>query len=628
MSPTSQLQSRGPQAPRGGPEIIHRGLWVSRVGTVNNPSNTPVNPFIAPATVARPTTNNANTISAVAGSNTNSTLMPDVGTVGAPVTISNTKVVLSTTVATTVTVAPTRVTDTCSNGVTGATMAAKVVVSPPDAAMGITTTSIPEQVSAPTRVKDKCSTGATEAKLAAKVVVSTSNAAEEAAVTSTLEQVSSQVGAPAEQPSQPSAIWLERVLLNLKQVQASEVVQEILNNCPERQLLGDFFFGVRGVVFQGVNELVERIRSSDHPQEVSFVTLLKDVHKDLRPLIKETVGAMSRGLEASAKARKRSDKVENWAHHGISAITRPIGDLNKASRKHASPEDVTIIDSKLQELHKLIAESVIRKRQNDPQLHPRDCVLNCLRPVLMKVERVIKGQLNASRLLQVFLTHVEARLLLDMLGKKKRKRKGSRAKQKKQTVENREGNDEPVATSTITEGMDPNKQAISVIVETLATKVLPKLIEEALKKALPKGPRTVENPPRPEKSAGNQPAGCPPNNSEDGALRGRNIKPSYASVVRGNGSKLASNPMQSHRQRATEGRPISSRPNGYLQQHSESWRRDPNLFCDQDGWRTVSYRKPRPERYGGSRSGTSFTGHVSSTRFYHGQQARGAPAQR
>lgn len=212
------------------------------------------------------------------------------------------------------------------------------------------------------------------------------------------------------------SLWITEVLRDELPVMIHPSGQQALEEHPERETLLSVLLGwERLQVLPEVNRMLVSIQSSPLPQQVQMEQFRQAIHPELQPLLSKVRWAFVRGFLNLKRLRRRQATVEDWTHHGIQKLLRPIKSLTVVITELTQGEDKTLLDGQLDQLHRNIAESVIRRRNTDPALQPRYTILKAMEPLLLQVERVVRGQLNAKLLVEKFLATIEVQMLLQVV---------------------------------------------------------------------------------------------------------------------------------------------------------------------------------------------------------------------
>ena len=409
----------------------------------------------------------------------------------------------------------------------------------------------------------------------------------------------------SQQPPLTQRTWIDTTMTNLKPVTAEVAVSEVIESNPDKGSLCGLLLGFNlNQTLPMVNQLIIDLQSSNDPHETRLQQLREQLHPGLTRLITPAKKAFVKGLVESKKLNKRAETAEEWSNHGIGKIIRPINQLSATIREYALEQDFTMLDSQLEEFHRAIAASTILRRQRDPAAEPRTAILKALKPILDQVEQIVRGQLNCSVMLQGFLAHVEVALIVGMLSN--RPQQPERAPTDATTETN---------TTQPTKEKGPEHLLIDQIVETLAQRFLPSLIENAVRKVVndPNEPDHVERPPQQGQSTGPSSREPPPGNSKKWQQAQRSLKPSSASGAPGPNTQQ---PRQNQRY-------ITSQTPHFRPTLPNYSAREQTSSYAQDEWSSMNYR-PRPRKPSENpQSGNSFPNPTLNTPSYRNPRPTG-----
>lgn len=370
-----------------------------------------------------------------------------------------------------------------------------------------------------------------------------------------------------------------------------------------------------------VNEIIQEVEQSALPQNEAFNNILASIHPALQPLVNELRKAFIKGVRNCETASRRSTNASDWTHHGCNRLTRLIKDLQETVKMLAQETEVQALDTEIDAIGKKIAESILRRRQENPIQDLKVAVQSATLPVLLKIEAVIQGQLNAQQLFCNFISLVEASLIMGIL--RSTSREANRV-QRTESTQTSTSTNPSITTTAEVANQETLTQTTLIEHMTAALKnMLPNLLTEELKKVYPNENGTVQRPEQPHQQRPNL-STHQQNNSGNGAHRKPATGRSYASVARsGRQQQQSCNNVQQqqqrqqqqhqpyhqtqhqryqqqqHQQRRTNQQSTTLQQQPYQNTSSAYWTKEPTLRSDQEGWTTVSsHRRPwrRSER--------------------------------
>lgn len=213
---------------------------------------------------------------------------------------------------------------------------------------------------------------------------------------------------------QGCALWASL----LTAVPSHPMLQTYLTAYPNRWTVTEILLGFpRGTTLPRVNEILQLVQNSPPPQETTLHQQRQTVHPELQPLTTPIRTAIARGLQESEKISRQARKMQDWHHHGITAIIAPVKNLGEAIRKYACNEELGDLDTRLEDLHQRIVQSAVQRRIRDPGQDARVAVQHYLLPVLGEVDHALRGQINAVCLFENLLACTEVEMLLRGLRK-------------------------------------------------------------------------------------------------------------------------------------------------------------------------------------------------------------------
>lgn len=458
--------------------------------------------------------------------------------------------------------------------------------------------------------------------------------------------------------------WITECISAATKVATSGVISPIIHDCPDKHtILTEVFGFAKTETLMRVNDYVGQLRNSHLPQNEALDNFKKALSPPLQPLVKDLKRAFLKGIRNHSEAVKRAANSttttdsQQPSHHGNNRLTRAIKELQACMHLSALEADVQSLDTEIDKTHKLIADSINKRRVTAPATDLQVAVKESTLPILLQVEALIQGQINASRLFEDFISVVDASLIIGMLQ--------STTRQTPTTTPSTSTTTSTDASSSSTENVEmqaageiPTEEPINAasliktMVETV-TKMLPEIVKAQLDKNHPKDGGAVRSHQQPQ----NQPATSrqrQPRNFGNGANQNSNTGRSYSSVVReGNSPQQFYNnhqqqqrfqePWRQQQQPYNNNNNFNQHNNNYnyqQQQHQQnpqfttyqnstfqnrsynSWTRDQGLQSDNQGWRTRNFWRQQPQQSGEQPSRTSSVAQQQNSRFVQQQQTQ------
>lgn len=416
--------------------------------------------------------------------------------------------------------------------------------------------------------------------------------------------------------------WVRECVEKANKVQPLETITRIMNSCPDKStILTEYFGFAKTETIQRVNDYVAQLEVSNLPQNEALSQLTKNLHPALQPLVKELRQAYIRGAKKSESAVRRSETSADGTHHGCNRLIRQIKDLQETVKFLAYEPDLQLLDTALEAIGKKISDSIIKKREVAPERDIKIALKTTVQPILLQVEAIIQGQINALQLFMNFIAVVEASLIMGLLRATQRKAQATAT-----ATQNASSTTSIASTTQIRTDINEIPAELEIkpatLIEAMLSSIkemLPNIVNTEFQRQHPNGSGPVRSREQPRKQYRNSQE-QPPNRSENGATQSYNTGPSYASVARSTNWERPSfnnarqehyqQPRYKHHNHQQQQQQHQQRPQRHYQKHwqknqrfttspnwrsrnqsSPYWKRDHHSQFDRNQWTTENTRR-------------------------------------
>jgi hypothetical protein len=185
--------------------------------------------------------------------------------------------------------------------------------------------------------------------------------------------------------------------------------------------------GINNIIPDFTNTILNTIKHSGTDQWTKLKQLQdKDLPPNFIPFIKDITRIISNTFEKRQNLLKKKESAYRWTESGIKPIVSSINTIKKKMEDLAISR-ITIIDQKIQEFHNFLKDQIkeVRTEKFD-SFDTNHEIKEKTKHILQQITESVEHLFNKDQLLNRFLSHIEAHLILAWLSKESKRRRYNR----------------------------------------------------------------------------------------------------------------------------------------------------------------------------------------------------------